>query len=172
MTNGEQDREEDALADMDPLARMRNFAADAEARSTLAFEQRATRKLCGYFEIALPPRRDDIGLAWFMEQFVKFPVALEARKLKVDIVQLFSAATRSPGWIAFAEMRHEYDDQPIALIVPFKGQGLYVFHNLTGLPQPAGVTRLIRRSKSGRATIVFEPLETFCEAMRARGGIS
>jgi hypothetical protein len=87
----------------------------------------------------------------------------------VDIIALFTSITRTPGFNAFLELLVETGFRPAALIVPWKGQGLYVFHNCWRTRGKAGYTRIVRPAASVEKGTVFEPLAAFCATAAEEG---
>jgi len=154
------------------LERMKDNLRDAEGESRKAFEVRVAKVLCRYYEIRAAPKHPLFGLQWFRDHCDSFPMNLDAQRINVNIDSMFRAITRTPAWKAYMHMLIEYDFEPCALVVTYKGQGLYVLHNNWSLTPIAGHTRLVRRAKSSNYKgAIFEPLEAFLTALTGRNPI-
>lgn len=148
-----------------PIERMRDNLRNAEGDSRKTFEVRVTKVLCRYFDVK-PDLYDPLfGLNWFKDRY-QLQFHLDAQNISVDVDKLFRAMTKTPAWKAYMDLLNMYDFGICALVVTYKLQGLYVFHNHLTLTPVAGHTRLFRRAASSDLKgVIFEPFEAFCMAL-------
>lgn len=147
------------------IDRMKDHLKDSEGDSRKSFEVRVTKVLCKHFGLNPEPYNPLFGLNWFTDR-CSLSIHLDAQRIGVNVDRMFRSMTKTPAWKAYMDMLAEYNYGLCALVVTYKTQGLYVFHNHWTLTPIAGHTRLIRRAASSNYMgVIFEPFEAFCMAL-------
>ena len=145
---------------------------EAAAESEQKFRHRGLCRICKFFNVAPPQdNEDEATWEWFSENYPKFPIPLESRRVQANVSQMFSAMIKTEAWDTYWHVFEERRHHLLALFVPSKGHGVFVLHNCWHLPAVSGHTRLVRTAKTGDKGIIFESLEAFLESLR-QGGLS
>lgn len=146
---------------------LRDSAEDNEAESEGKLSVRAAAYVCRFFSIKCNEDDPEFGLAWFHENYSGFPVSLESRRIKTNIVELFQKPGKTKLWKEFNTLRGE---NGLALIVPLTGHGsggLFVMHNYFNISSDDLAVRIVHGCDCANG-FVFEGLQSFLTGIKQR----
>lgn len=155
---------------MDLTKIMKGRAEAYAASSADKFALTAVQKLCQHLGVQSPRSVKGSAPAWFRDNYPRFPVHLEVRKLKkCTINDMFGRMTKTEQWNEFIALLEELPNSSVGMIVQVTGLGLFIQHNAWHLSGAPGFTRLTRRAITADKGIVFESLESFAASVKDSG---
>jgi len=147
------------------------YLLQSQAKIEQGFAKLTLVQICKAFEIDYKDVVNEscFGFQWFHDEYPRFPIRLDSRKIRIDLDRMFSSMTKTEVWDEYMKLLEDTDFEYMALFTAVPGHSTFVMHNAWHLPQVPGYTRLTRIAKISDMGIIFEPLASFIESIRKAG---